>query len=126
MKRRILVIEDNPDSAEMLKETLELLGGHAVQIAFDGPSALAMARTFHPEIVLCDIGLPGMNGFEVAQAIRAEPSLGRVFLIALSGYTSPEDQQRAIEAGFDRHLGKPASWTELEEAVANSRAPRPE
>jgi two-component system CheB/CheR fusion protein len=112
-RRRVLVVEDNVDAADSLREALEL-GGHTVDVARDGPAGLAAARALRPEVVLCDIGLPGMDGYEVARAIRADPELGGTFLVALSGYTMPVDVQRATDAGFERHLSKPASLDELE------------
>jgi PAS domain S-box-containing protein len=115
--RRILVVEDNPDAAASLREALEM-GGHAVAVAYEGAEAIARARQFRPEVVLCDIGLPGMDGYAVAQALRADESLRRVLLVALSGYAQPEDVQRAREAGFDGHLAKPANPEQIEELLA--------
>ncbi len=116
-RRRILVIDDSEDAAEMLKEALEIMGGHEVETANDALSGLEKVRALRPDVVLCDIGLPGTDGYAVARAVRSDPSNGRVFLVALTGYASPEDRQRAIEAGFDRHLAKPPSLEQLEEAV---------
>jgi PAS domain S-box-containing protein len=117
--RRVLVIEDNRDAADSLREVLEF-GAHIVEVAYNGPDGLHRARTFKPEIVLCDIGLPGMDGYEVARAFRADPALKGVFLVALSGYAQPEDLQRAREAGFDKHLAKPSSLEKLEELLAHA------
>ena len=104
---RVLLVEDNADSAESLRTLLEL-SGYTVEVATDGPSALAAARTFRPEVVLCDIGLPGdMDGYALASALRRGTD-GRPYLIALTGYGQPADRDRALEAGFDRHLTKPA------------------
>jgi len=104
--RRVLVVDDNQDAAQTLAELVELLG-HTVLTAFDGPQALRRADAFDPDIVLCDIGLPGMSGFEVATALRER--LGtRVRLYALSGYARSEDVAKARKAGFDDHLSKPA------------------
>ncbi|MBI5533870.1 MAG: GAF domain-containing protein [Deltaproteobacteria bacterium] len=114
--RRVLIIEDNVDAADSLREVLEL-DGHEVAVAYDGPTGVARARELRPEVVLCDIGLPGMSGFEVAQAIRADAALGGILLVALSGYALPEDLQRAQEAGFDEHLAKPPSLLKLEELL---------
>jgi two-component system CheB/CheR fusion protein len=118
-RRRVLVIEDNADAAHTLKDVLEL-GGHEVRIAPDGPSGVAEARAFRPDVVLCDLGLPGMSGFEVARALRAGESTDEPLLIALSGYASAEDARRAMEAGFDRHVAKPASTEQIEELVASA------
>jgi PAS domain S-box-containing protein len=116
-RRRVLVIEDNVDAADMLREVLEF-GQHEVAVAYNGPAGIARAREFRPDVVLCDIGLPGMNGYEVARAFRADGALSRTCLVALSGYALPEDLQRAVEAGFERHLAKPPSFDKLEELLA--------
>lgn len=113
---RILVIEDNADAAESQKEVLEL-GGHTVEVACCGPEGLAKARTFRPDVVLCDIGLPAMDGFAVARAIRADPALRSMALVAVSGYAAPADLERATDAGFDRHLTKPVGRDELERVM---------
>jgi two-component system CheB/CheR fusion protein len=118
--RRVLVIEDNVDAADSLREVLAF-GDHVVEVAYNGPEGLVRAREFKPEVVLCDIGLPGMDGYQVARAFRADDALKGVFLVALSGYALPEDLQRAEEAGFDRHLAKPPSLEKIEEALASSR-----
>jgi PAS domain S-box-containing protein len=117
--RRVLIIEDNLDAAESLQAVL-VLGGHTVRVAHDGRGGLELAREFAPDVVLCDIGLPGMDGFEVARAFRADPSLRATALVALSGYALPEDRQRAAEAGFDRHLAKPASPDAIERVLAEA------
>jgi two-component system CheB/CheR fusion protein len=118
--RRVLVIEDQADAAQSLREALELCG-HQVQVADNGPSGLTEARAFRPEVVLCDIGLPGMDGYEVARAFRADGALKDIFLVALSGYALPEDLQRAAEAGFDRHLAKPPCLDTLVELLSSLR-----
>jgi CheY-like chemotaxis protein len=118
--RRVLVVEDNADGAETLREVLEL-GGHAVEVACSGPAAIDQARAFRPEVVLCDIGLPGMDGYEVARRMRADPALRAVTLVALTGYAGPEDVARSIDAGFDHHLAKPPSTEELERVVQQER-----
>ncbi len=119
--RRVLVIEDNADAADTLREMLELWG-HEVAVAHDGRAGLAQARVFAPDVVLCDIGLPEMDGYEVARAIRADPEIASTFLVAVTGYALPEDQRRAAEAGFVRHLGKPVPIEVMEEVIAT--APR--
>jgi two-component system, chemotaxis family, CheB/CheR fusion protein len=121
-RRRVLIIEDNIDAADSLREVLAF-GDHVVEVAYNGPEGLARAREFKPEVVLCDIGLPGMDGFEVARAFRADEALKGTYLVALSGYALPEDLQRAQEAGFDRHLAKPPSPEKIEEALASGRSP---
>jgi CheY-like chemotaxis protein len=119
--RRVLIIEDNIDAADSLREVLAF-GNHVIEVAYNGPEGLARAREFKPEIVLCDIGLPGMDGYQVARAFRADEALKGVYLVALSGYALPEDLQRAAEAGFDRHLAKPPSPEKIEEALASARS----
>jgi signal transduction histidine kinase/DNA-binding response OmpR family regulator len=115
----VLVIEDNPDAAESLRAVLEM-GGASVEVAYDGPSGVAAARSRPPQIVLCDIGLPGaMDGYDVAAAIRAEPGLRAVRLVALTGYGQQEDRRRAEQAGFDSHVTKPADPRELLALVAS-------
>src|SRR5262245_15286254 len=109
--RRILIIEDNLDGRETLRTLLELLG-HQVDVAEDGPEGIAKALERHPEIAVVDIGLPRMDGYQVAQQLRA--ALGRhIFLIAHTGYGQPEDRQRALAAGFDVYLVKPADFEKL-------------
>jgi CheY-like chemotaxis protein len=103
---RVLVVEDNQDSAEMMAFVVRY-DGHEVRLAHDGPAALEVARVFQPEVILCDIGLPGMNGYEVAQRLRQQPGFKQTPLIALTGYGQEEARQRAREAGFDYHLVKP-------------------
>jgi len=115
--RRIVVIEDNADAADSLREVLQLMG-HEVQLASTGQAGMTLACERCPDIVLCDIGLPGMSGYEVAQAMRANPQLQSTFLVALSGYAQPEDIARAQAAGFDLHLAKPLSIEQLEQLLA--------
>ena len=117
--RRVLIIEDNHDAAVSLREALEL-DGHEVQVAHDGREGVALALAFLPEVVLCDIGLPQMDGYQVARALRAEGHCQDALLVALSGYALPEDQQRAVDAGFDRHLAKPPSLEMLKEILAHA------
>jgi len=118
--RRVLVIEDNADAAQSLKEALEL-NDHVVDIASNGSDGLEKVHTFNPDVVLCDIGLPGMDGFQVAKRIRADPRVGGVALIALSGYAQAEDLERSKEAGFDLHLAKPPDLDALERAIVQVR-----
>ena len=118
--RRVLVIEDNVDLAESLRDLLEL-DGHRVTVAYNGPGGLSKAREILPEVLLCDIGLPGgMDGYEVARAFRADEALQGMFLVALTGYALPEDLRRAAEAGFDRHLAKPPDLEELGRMLAEA------
>lgn len=116
--RDVLVVEDNADARAALCELLEI-GGHRVRAAADGPSGLAAALAAPPEVALIDVGLPGIDGYEVARRIReAEMGASRPFLIALTGYGAPEDRQRALDAGFDRHLVKPIDWSALSALLA--------
>ncbi len=116
--RRILVIEDNQDAAESMRLLLELVG-HTVAVAFDGPQGLAAAQRFQPEVVLCDIGLPGsMDGYAVARTLRSDGVPGPMTLIALTGYGQEEDQLKAREAGFDIHLTKPVDPAALQKLLA--------
>jgi CheY-like chemotaxis protein len=105
-RRRVLVVEDNPDAAQSLREALELFG-HEIAVVYDGHEALRRARDLKPEVVLCDIGIPGLDGYGVARAVREDDSLASPFLVALTGYARPEDRQRAKDAGFQCHLAKP-------------------
>jgi signal transduction histidine kinase/DNA-binding response OmpR family regulator len=104
--RRILIVDDHPDVTRSLARLLRL-SGHDVTTALDGPSALEEIASYRPEIVLLDIGLPGMDGYEVAQSIRKQPGMDSTVLIALTGYGQDEDRRRSREAGFDHHLVKP-------------------
>jgi CheY-like chemotaxis protein len=101
------VVDDNVDAAAALCEVVAHFG-HSVEAVHDGPAAVARARERHPDVVLCDIGLPGMDGYEVARAIRADEALHGIRLVAVSGYAQPEDRARAERAGFDAHVAKPA------------------
>jgi signal transduction histidine kinase/ActR/RegA family two-component response regulator len=105
--KRVLVVDDNRDAAESLGTLLRLLGAE-VRVAYDGPDAVAAIATYHPAVVLLDIGMPGMDGHEVARHIRQQPALKDVVLIALTGWGQDEDRNRSRSAGFDAHLVKPA------------------
>jgi two-component system CheB/CheR fusion protein len=119
LSRRVLLVEDSLDSAESLMSVLECMG-HDVRVAHDGVAALVLARDFRPEIVICDLGLPEMDGYDVARAFRADEGLRSAHLIALSGYARPEDLERASEAGFDEHVAKPASPDALARLIAKA------
>ncbi len=122
--RRVLVIEDNVDAANSLRDVL-LVSQHEVEVAYTGPEGLAKARSFHPDVVLCDIGLPEMDGYAVARAFRADPQLRGTFLVALTGYALPEDVQRAVESGFERHLVKPPSVETIQQLLGAAGARPP-
>jgi two-component system CheB/CheR fusion protein len=115
-RRRILIIEDNVDAARTLADVLEIVG-HEVTVARDGASGVALARTLKPDVVLCDLGLPDVDGYEVARILRQDEELRSMRLIALSGYAQAEDKERAREAGFHAHLSKPAPLDELAELL---------
>jgi CheY-like chemotaxis protein len=104
--RRMLIVDDNEDSARSMA-TLQRLRGHDTRIAFTGRDALAVAAEFLPEVVLLDIGLPGMDGYEVARRFRAIPGFGSTLLVAMSGYGNVEDRTNATIAGFDEYMVKP-------------------
>ncbi|HET9595280.1 MAG TPA: ATP-binding protein [Anaeromyxobacteraceae bacterium] len=116
----ILVIEDNVDGAETLAAVLEL-HGHRTHIATDGPSGLSRARELKPSVILCDIDLPGLSGYDIARALKAEGGLPETRLIALSGYARADDRRLAIDAGFSAHLAKPVSLDELEAILSSKR-----
>ncbi len=115
--RRILVVEDNPDAAATLRDFL-VLSGHKVALAYDGSAGVEAARRFHPEVVLCDLGLPGMDGFAVAKELRRDPTTRDARLIAVTGYGRDEDRRRSREAGFDLHLTKPVDPGHLARLLA--------
>jgi PAS domain S-box-containing protein len=119
---RVLMVEDNPDAAESLVMILELLGHH-VRVVHDGIAAVETARANVPDIMLVDIGLPGMDGYEVARAVRREAALKDIVLVALTGYGRPEDRTQALGAGFDYHLVKPVDLDALGDLVARLGAP---
>lgn len=124
--RRILVVDDNEDSAASLGMLLEMLGAE-VQVAHNGPDALDALPRFRPEVALVDIGMPGMNGYEVAKRIRARTDFQALTLIALTGWGQEEDRRRTQAAGFDFHLIKPADINALESLLAtlDNRSDRP-
>jgi CheY-like chemotaxis protein len=113
----VLVVDDNRDAAESLAMILEMSGSE-VSVALSGAQALELVRQFQPTIVLTDIGMPGMDGYEVARRLRAEPASRNLVLVALTGWGQAEDKQRAISVGFDEHLTKPVDPAELEMVLA--------
>jgi hemerythrin-like metal-binding protein len=106
-RQRVLVIEDSRDAADSLRDVLEIIGGHEVHVASDGESGVEAARTIAPDVILCDVGLPVIDGYEVARRIRTDGRARDARLVAFSGYASSEDVERALRAGFDYHLAKP-------------------
>ena len=117
--RRVLVVDDNQDSAETIAMLVELWG-HQAHIVHNGPAALAAAPVWKPNVVLLDIGLPGVDGYEVARRLRAEPVTAGVLLIAMTGYGQDRDRQLSSEAGFDHHLVKPVDPDVLQGLLAQS------
>lgn len=122
---RVLVIEDNRDAADSLRDLLELVGCHA-QVAYTGGEGIEAARQFRPQVVLCDVGLPGMDGYQVAQRLRQLPVTAAARLIAITGYGGEEEQRRALAAGFDHHLTKPVDFAELQPLLGTAGTPRRE
>jgi CheY-like chemotaxis protein len=119
-RRRILVVDDNVDAAMTISSLLKAWG-HEVLSAYNGPSALETVRSFRPEFILLDIGLPGMSGYDVARLLRAEPSMQGAVIAALTGYGQESDRQRSLDAGFDYHLTKPADLGLLESLLTSPR-----
>ncbi|WP_167772810.1 response regulator [Ramlibacter humi] len=117
--RRVLVVEDNPDGLETLVALLEMLGYEAAG-AKDGREAVDKAAEFRPAVVLLDLGLPVMDGYEVARTLRADPRHEGVFIAALTGWGAEGDRRRTAEAGFDAHLTKPVELGALEAVLARS------
>jgi PAS domain S-box-containing protein len=117
-RSRILVADDNIDAADSLAMILEM-SGHDVRVAHDGRAALSVAQSFRPDTVLLDIGMPQLNGYEVAQALRQEPWGARITLIALTGWGQESDRLKAMDAGFDRHLTKPVDPAALEQLMSS-------
>ncbi len=107
--RRILVLDDNIDAARSLGRILEKFYGQEVRLAHDGPEALIVAEEFRPEVVLLDIGLPGMSGYEVAEQLRSRPEFNATLIVALTGWGQEDDRRRSSESGIDRHLVKPVA-----------------
>jgi CheY-like chemotaxis protein len=115
--KRILIVDDNVDSGEMLAELVKTWG-HTTRHVLDGAAALEAIARETPDVVVLDIGLPGMDGFEVAERIRALPQGNDVRIVALSGYGRPEDRQKSAAAGFNEHLVKPVDMDKLVRALA--------
>jgi CheY-like chemotaxis protein/anti-sigma regulatory factor (Ser/Thr protein kinase) len=116
----ILVVDDNEDAARALGEGLELLG-HTVKVVHSAPEALAVAPQFRPQVGLLDIGLPGMDGYELAMRLREQPGAGALRLFAVTGYGQDADRQQARTAGFEQHLTKPLDLWRLDELLQGAR-----
>jgi CheY-like chemotaxis protein len=119
LSRRVLIVDDHVDAAETMALLLQL-EGHDVAVAHDGPAALAAAQAMQPTLVLLDIGLPGMDGYQVARRLRMEVGLQDVLLVALTGW-SEDDQQRTHDAGFDERLVKPISPQSLRQLFSHPK-----
>lgn len=115
--RRVLIVDDNEDAANSLAMVLQL-SGHETASVYTAADALEHAAVFKPDVVLLDIGLPGMDGYEVAQRLRELPGLRGVKLVAVTGYGRSDDRQRARDAGFDDHLTKPVEFEVLDRTLA--------
>jgi two-component system CheB/CheR fusion protein len=115
-KLKVLIVEDNQDAAESLALVLDLWG-HDSRVVFDGAAALEVAEQYVPDVIISDLGLPGMDGYQLAGHLREHPRFGRAVLIALSGYGQEEDKRRALDAGFDHHFVKPPDLAELAELL---------
>jgi CheY-like chemotaxis protein len=118
-EKRVLVVDDNEDAANSLAMILSL-DGHEVRSAYSGPQALEQVESFDPDIVLLDIGLPVMDGYEVARRIRERPNAAAIRIIALTGYSRDSDKERALEAGFDDHVVKPVEIAHLRAVLVPS------
>jgi len=116
-RRRVLVVDDNRDAADSLGMLLEVAGADA-RVVYDGPTALEALPVYCPQVVLLDVGMPGMDGYSVARRIREDPRYGSVALIALTGFGQEQDRLRSLSAGFDHHLTKPADLNVLERLFA--------
>jgi CheY-like chemotaxis protein len=114
---KVLVVDDNPDTVLSFTMLLKA-SGHDVRAAHDGPTAVQVALDYRPDVVLLDIGLPGLNGYEVAKRIRQQPDFKNVVLVALTGYGQNSDRQSSLQAGFDHHLVKPARLAQLQQILA--------
>jgi CheY-like chemotaxis protein len=124
VRRGILVVDDNQDAADSLALLLRL-SGHEVRTCHDGPTALRLAAEANPEVVVLDIGLPGMSGYEVARHLRQQDGPAQVLLIALTGYGQAEDERRSRAAGFDHHLTKPVDPERLRDLLTRARPDAP-
>jgi CheY-like chemotaxis protein len=118
--RRILIVDDNPDSADSLGILLGIRGA-TVEVVHDGPAALALLDGFRPAVVLLDLGMPGMNGFELAERIRQRPEFNEVVLVAQTGWGTQEYRSRSRDCGIDHHLVKPVEFESLVNLLADVR-----
>ena len=120
--RRVLIVDDNVDAAESLRMLLEL-SGHTVAVEYGGAAALDAVESFRPDVVLLDIGLPDVDGYEVAREIRARHGTDNLKLVAVSGWGQAEDKQRAVDAGIDQHFTKPIDSARLGQVLSAQIGP---
>lgn len=125
MPLRILIVEDNPDTAESMRLLLSVLGAEG-RVCLTGTDGVREARQWLPDAVVCDIGLPGLDGYEVARLLRAGPETASIPLVAVTGYAGEEDRQRALAAGFDEVFAKPADFRQVMEFLLRRRLARGE
>ncbi|HEY8900520.1 MAG TPA: response regulator [Chthoniobacterales bacterium] len=118
---RVLVVDDNVSSAETTRQILSMVG-HEVALAHDGPTAIDLAREFDPAVILLDIGMPGMSGYDVCRELRQDPAFARTLMIAQTGWGQERDRQRTRDAGFDHHLTKPVNFQELSALLSKAPA----
>jgi CheY-like chemotaxis protein len=116
---RVLVVDDHADTADSLEMLMQALG-HEVRKAYDGSAVIETALAYRPHVMLLDIGLPGLDGYQLAAQVRAHPALQDVVLVALTGYGDESARQRSLEAGFDHHLTKPGDLKKLKQVLATA------
>ena len=124
MPKKILVVDDDRDSAEMIAEFLAAQG-HQTTFALNGKTAIATALELVPDLALLDITLPDMDGYQLAQQLRAQPSLSGLVLVALTGWSGPEHEIKALESGFDHHMVKPVDFAMLQRVLERGRSGDP-
>ena len=125
-RRRILIVDDNVQAADGLGRLMSGNFGQEVRVVYDGRSALQMAGTFRPEVILLDLGMAGMDGYEVARRLRGRPECSGTLIVAVTGWGSEEDRRRSREMGFDLHLVKPVTARDLRAMLADLGEPQPE
>jgi CheY-like chemotaxis protein len=122
--RRVVIVEDNHAAADSMRLLLDR-AGYEVRVAYNGPDGVQVAEEWPPDYVLCDIGLPGLDGYGVAQALRQHPATSRTHLVAITAYGSDEARRRGREAGFERHFTKPVDPDEILGLLASTGEQRP-